>query len=168
MKKLLFLPILLLIITFSACSVKEARDVECVNDSLITIKEPAFYVSADIPQGTFLTASCKDGCCALFSHEDYEVMQEIFYADSLDEALVYLTGQTREELNLLSVSSFPKEEYRFAWTAAGENGTLACSGMLFADGDCYYSLCIFCKAEMEKEHREDFSAIFAGTELMPV
>ncbi len=168
MKKLFIVPLLLFIVIFSACSVKEASTMECISDKMEPVETPAFYVLADIPQGTFLTASCKEGCCALFTHEDYEVMQEIFYAENLDAALLYLTGKTQEELKPLTVSTSPQGEYRFAWTAAGEDGTLACSGMMFSDGDCYYSLCIFCDAEAEKEHREEFDDIFAGTELLPV
>ncbi len=168
MKKLLFLLVFVLILPLCACTVKEGPAPECVSDELSVPSVPEFYLSADIPQGTFLTASCKEGCCALFSHADYEVMQEIFTAASLDEALVYLTGKNRAELKPLEVSTFPQKEYRFAWTAAGEAGTLACSGLLFSDGENYYSLCIFCDAAEEKHHKTEFSHIFSGSQLIPV
>ncbi len=168
MKKLLFLFILLLILPLCACAVKESSVRECVTDELLVPSQPAFYLSADIPRGSFLTSSCKDGCCALFTHEDYELMQEIFTASSLDDALIYLTGQDQAELRPLAVSTFPQKEYRFAWAAAGEEGTLSCSGLLFADGEYYYSLCIFCDAGEEKHYREEFSDIFAAAELVPV
>lgn len=168
MKKLLSFFLFLLIVTLSGCSVKETLSLEYVTDELIEPPFPAFYMAADIPHGTFLTDSCKDGCCALYEHENYEVMQEVFPAESADEAFRYLTGRTADELNPIKASAFPQEEYRFSWTAAGENGPVSCSGLLFFDGSHCYSLCIFCPYGERSLHREDFSRIFSGTKLFPL
>lgn len=168
MKKLLSVLFCFLVAGLCGCSAGQTQEVFCVSDTLECVQSPAFYLSADIPQGTFLSTACNEGRCALYTHEDYEIMQEIFYAEDLDAAFRHLTGRSRFELAPICVSSFPQEEYRFAWAAAGEEGALSCCGMLFFDGECYYSLCAFCDEGKEKLHRSEFSAIFAGTELLPV
>ena len=64
--------------------------------------------------------------------------------------------------------SFPQEEYRFAWTSAGEEGDLACSAALFSDGAYYYALSVICDAGHEKEYRTVFSDLLASAELEAV
>ena len=168
MKKMLCFCFLLFILTLSGCCVKETLSLECVTDDMSAPQLPAFYMAADIPHGAFLTDSCKDGCCALYVHEGYEIMQEVFPAESADEAFRYLTGRTSDDLHPIKTDSFPREEYRFSWTAAGENGPISCNGLLFYDGAHCYSLCVFCPYGEEKLHREDLSRIFTGTELFPL
>ena len=167
MKKRLYLPLALIIVTLFGCSVKEP-DLECISDHISPISQPAFYITSDIRAGTFLSSSCDDGCCALFSHEDYEIVQEVFHAEDLDAAFFHLTGQVKENLKPVKVSSYSREGYRYAWTATGEDGMLICSGALFQDGNCFYALSFLCQADQEKEYREIFSEILSSMELSPV
>ena len=168
MKKILCFSLFLLIVTLYGCSVKETLSLECVTDEQILPQTPVFYMAADIPHGTFLTDSCKDGCCALYTHKGYEVMQEVFPAASADEAFRYLTGRGAKELHPIKTSDFPQEEYRFSWTVAGENGPISCNALLFYDGSHGYSICVFCPFGEEKLYREDFYRIFSGTKLFPL
>ncbi len=157
-----------LILTFCACAVKEPVQMECVTDTLPADLTPTFYLQAEIPQEAALVTSAQDGQLAVFEHEDYEVLEEVFSAASLDEALVHLTGLTQKQLQPLVLSSYPQREYRFSWAAAGELGTLSCSGVLLFDGTHYYALTVQCPTEKEKEYRETFSALLSGVSLRAV
>ncbi len=168
MKYLLATVFLLLILSFCGCAVKEAAAMEYVSDYPESVVQPAFYLTAEVPQGAILTVSSDDGKFAVFTNTDYDIIEEIFVANSADEALEHVTGQSAEQLSPLKISSFPQTEYRYAWTAAGESGTLACSGTLLCDGTYYYSVSVQCAAEKEKEYREVFSELLSSVSLQEV
>lgn len=167
MKKVFVFFLLPLILTFSACAVKQANALETI-ECPAAPSTPSFYLNADFPTDTILASSSDEGRSAVFLHDDYTVIQEVFAADSLDTALLCVTGRPADELVVLRVCSFPQEEYRFAWTAAGEDGDLACSAALFSDGEYYYALSIICDAALEKEYRTVFSDLLASAELSAV
>lgn len=168
MKHLQLAVSLLLILSFCGCAVKEMPATECVSDRIEVISEPSFYLTAALPQEATLTLTTDAGRRSVFSHGDYEITQEVFPADSTDSALEYLTGQDAEALSSICLAVEPQEEYRFAWTAAGENGALSCSGAMFFDGEYCYAVSIQCAAEKEKLYREDFSALLASVALQAV
>lgn len=167
LKKLLVC-LLLVILTFSACAVKESNAVETVNDDLSVTAEPSCYMVAEPPTGAMLAAVSEEGRCALFCHDDYEVYEEIFPAQTADEAFTHIAGRTAAQLRPIKLSSAPREEYRFAWTAAGENGLLACSAAAILDGTYCYSVCICCRAEKEAAYQDVFSALLSGLELTEI
>ena len=167
MKKVFPLFLLPLILTLSACAVKQANALETI-ECPAAPGTPSFYLNAEFPSDAVLASSSDEGRSAVFLHEDYTLIQEVFAANSLDAALLRVTGRPADELEVLRVCSFPQEEYRFAWTAAGENGDLACSATLFSDGAYYYALSVVCDAAHEKEYRTTFSDLLASAELEAV
>ena len=88
---------------------------------------------------------------------------DVFTAASLDDALLFLTGKDEEQLCPMSLNRFPLEQYQYAWTAAAEEGELACCGTLFYDGEHYYALSIRCDAAKEKQYHEEFAHILSNT-----
>ena len=56
----------------------------------------------------------------------------------------------------------------FGWTAAGEEGALACSATVLLDGDWCYSVSIQCRAEKEKDYQKVFSALLSSVELQEI
>ncbi len=166
MKRIIF--ILLTIIPLCGCSVNQEPPLECISDVYAAAEQPAFCLLTDIPAEAALTASCNDGCCAVFTHPDYEIYHEVFAAESIDEAFVSLTGQTSEQLSPFFVSRFPYEEYRFACTVAGESGPISCSGKLYYDGSYCYALVIRSPISKESEYQETFSDLIAVTTLQAV
>ncbi|MGN1306334.1 MAG: hypothetical protein ACI4V3_01540 [Faecousia sp.] len=167
MKRAFVLFLLPLILTLSACAVKQANALETIACPAAP-STPGFYLTADFPTDAILASSSDEGRSAVFLHEDYTLIQEVFSADSLEDALLRVTGRPADELELLRVCSFPQEEYRFAWTAAGEEGDLACSAALFSDGAYYYALSVICDAAHEKEYRTVFSDLLTSAELEAV
>ena len=167
MKKVVSLFLLPLILTLSACAVKQANALETI-ECPAAPSTPSFYLNADFPTDAILASSSDEGRSAVFLHEDYTLIQEVFAADSLEAALLRVTGRPADELEVLRVCSFPQEEYRFAWTSAGEEGDLACSAALFSDGKYYYALSVVCDAGHEKEYRTVFSDLLASAELAAV
>lgn len=168
MKKLSFVFLLALILTFPACAVKESPTMEYVTDVLSDDTPPAYFLTAEIPTGAMLSGASDEGRFAVFSHEDYEVLEEIFPAASAEDAFLHVAGQTAAQLRPIKLRSTPQEEYRFAWTAAGENGALACSAAVLLDGGWCYSVSIQCRAEKEKEYQKVFSALLSGVELQAI
>ncbi len=157
-----------IIITFCACSVKETAALECVNDSLTEIHSPAYYLTADYPADAALVASCNDGCCALLSGNHYEICQEIYPAETLEAAVCYLTGRSVADLKPIRLSSFPYEEYRFAYTAAGESGLLSYLGKLFYDGTFCYALSVSYPVFNENEDTEKFNDLISSVRINAV
>lgn len=160
MKRKLLIAVLFCIIVFSGCDVKEEPTFECVSDEMPML--PACYLTMDLPANVFLTESGDHGRFAVFSHQNYEIIQEIFRADSIEQAIHYLSGRDSADLSIFSLD---KETLRFAWTVSSDEGDTACNAILLSDGTYYYSLLIRCPASMEKNYREDFSEIFASTQL---
>ena len=164
MKKAFTFLCLLLIVSLTACSVKE-DDTECLNDVYIVPSIPAFCVNAPLPEDAVMAAMTEDGQRIFYVHDDFTVCKETITAASAGEALLALTGRTQEELHPVPVATFPQEEYRYACTVAGEDGTEVCTGVLFFDGTHGYSLQITCDAEAEQAYRDVFAEILAGAVL---
>ena len=158
---------LILIISLCACGVNTPT-LECVSDVYQIPSTPAYCIEADFPAESVLTASCQDGCCAVFAHDDYEICQEIFTASSIENALFSLTGRESEDLTIMNVASFPLEEYRFRWIAAGENGTQAFSGKLYFDGQYCYSLIAQCPIDKQGQYESVFSDLFSCSSIEAV
>ena len=167
MKKVIAFLLLPLILALSACAVKQVQALETI-ECPAAQEVPGFFLSAELPSGAVLASSADAGRSAVFVHEDYTLAQEVFAAASLDDALLRVTGRSADELDVLRVCAFPQEEYRFAWTAAGETGDLACSAVLFYDGEFYSPLSVQCDAAREKEYRAVFSDLLASAELEAV
>ncbi len=167
MKRFVFI-LVALIITLSGCCVKQTSAFECIADNYEEIAVPAFYIDAVMPQEAVLTHSCNDGCCAVFSHDDFEIYQEIFETESLEAACEHLTGRSLSELRAIQTKHFPVEEYRFAYQAAGEGQTLSCSGKLFYDGQFCYAISVHCPMQKEPQYHEAFSELLSLAELRSV
>ncbi len=164
MKKPIVLLCLILIVSFTACAVKE-DDTVCVKDSYDIPPIPAFCLNAPLPEDTVMAAMTEDGQRIFYIHDAFTICKESVSASSADEAFQILTGRTREDLQPVAVTRFPQEEYRYSCTAAGENGTEICTGVLFFDGAHAYSLQIICDAEAEKAYRGTFSELLANATL---
>lgn len=168
MKNFILFQLFFFILALNGCSVKEDFSVECVNDTITCISSPLFRIEADIPQEAVLTLSHQDGRCAVFSHEDYEITQEIFPAASWDEAFLHVTGRNAEVLNPILAGNFPQEEYRCSWSVAGENGTELCQCTILTDGTYYYALSIQSDAKTDKAYTQTFSSLLASVSLFAI
>ena len=164
-KTCLFLLSAFFILPFFGCTVNTNLTKECVSDTIEVISVPDSYIDSDVPQGSVLSLSREDGRYALFTHPDYEITQEIFSADSIDDAFVHISGKTAGELRPFSLESFPLKKYRYTWTTAGETGTQLCQGLLIYDGTYFYSITIQCKAEKAVIHADSFSDLLSGATL---
>lgn len=164
MKKTLAFLILFLIVPFTACSVKETN-ADCLYDSYDVPPIPAFCLNAPLPDGTVMAAMTEDGQKIIYLHDDFTICKESVCAASADEAFQMLTGRTQTELDPVAVTRFPREEYRYTCSVAGENGAEICTGVLFFDGSHAYSLQITCDAEAEKVYRDVFTELLANTTL---
>ncbi len=164
MKKVIVL-LLVLIVSLSGCAVKTLAQAEYVTDVWLETPACEYVLHAGIPLRMLLTASTDDGMhtCYVQDAGDYEMTTDIFTANSLDDALRFLTGKDETELCPITLARFPVEQYRYAWTASGDEGELACCGTLFFDGTHYYALSIRCNAEKEKLYHEDFAHAITAT-----
>ena len=161
MKSVIAFLLVVCIIAFTGCAVNEGASPECVSDDLSAPLSPTFALNADFPEGSLLIQDTESGRLAIY--DDYEISEEVFPAASAQEGLQALTG--REDITALKLSSYPREEYRFSWTAAGEQGDTACCGSLIYDGSFCYALCIQCPAGLEKDYRQVFYSVLSSAEL---
>lgn len=160
MKLIKYLYFVAFIILLVGCDVKEDTAWECISDEIESF--PSSYLSMALPENVFLTESSRDGRLGLFSHKDYEIIQEVFSADNTAEAIRHISGQELQPITL------PDGSARFSWVSGQEMGMLCCSAVLLTDGEYYYSLCIRCPAVLEKNYREVFSEILASVRLESV
>ena len=167
MKRISVFAFILCIIASTACSVKQSDDRLCISDTYTPVQAPAFTLSADIPEDA-AQFSDADSSSVFYELGDYEIFRETFFAESAEEGLERITGKSTDTLNVIPVSDFPQEEYRFTWTAAGENDDFVCSGTMFFDGSTCYSLTIQCPASLENRYRSGFYHILSNAELQPV
>lgn len=166
MKKVIACSVLIAIILFlTGCAVKSLAHGEYVTDTWDESSACEYTLCAPIPLRMLLSASTDDGLHKSYVHEagDYEMSTDVFTAASLDDALLFLTGRDEEQLCPMSLNRFPLEQYQYAWTAAAEEGELACCGTLFYDGEHYYALSIRCDAAKEKQYHEEFAHILSNT-----
>lgn len=165
MKKTAICILTLFILALPGCAVKTLADAQYVTD--VWQEDPAceYALYAPIPQRLALRASTSDGLHKTYAPEsdEYEISTDIFTAASVDEALQFLTGRSKDALFPICLDRFPLEQYQYAWTAAAEEGALACSGTLFFDGTHYYAVTIRCAAEAEKHYHEQFAHILSNT-----
>lgn len=161
MKQWLIFVILSCIIAFSGCSVNQTGERECVTDVWQIPAQPGLSLKAELPGDAVLIGGSNTG--EYYVQGDYEIVTEVFPAASAAEAMAHLTG--REDVPAVVLSAFPQEEYRFSWTAAGENGATACTCVMFFDGSHSYSLEIQCPAEKEKHYRAQFYEILDSARL---
>lgn len=150
------------IIAFSGCSVNQTEARECVTDVWQAPATPGFSLQAEVPEEAVLTGERGSG--KYYAHRDYEIITEVFPAASAAEGVSHLTG--RDSVSAVLLQDFPQEEYRFSWTAAGENGAVACACAMFFDGSYCYALQIQCPVEKEKVYREQFYEILASAGIL--
>ncbi|MDR0890091.1 MAG: hypothetical protein LBM28_05565 [Oscillospiraceae bacterium] len=166
-KNLLLICTIIFILLLSSCSVKGVTLEECVNDTIIFEAEPQYTLSAEIPTQMLLSVSLAQGNQKVYTQADgdYEIITDVFSASDLDSALLRLTGQTYDQLRPVALGQSSVDEYRYAWTATGEDGSLTCCGTLLYDGLHYYSLSIHCKSALQNTYREKFTHILSTVGL---
>lgn len=168
MKKcLLILLVYFLILSASGCAVKGNAHSEFVEDRIEISQRPAYFLGTYVPKEMLLEAISEDRSSKVYVHKDgdYEMIIDVFSANTLDTALSKVTGREKNSLQFLSLDHYPIDEYRYAWSALSEQGEQTCCGSLFYDGTHYYALSIHCVAEKEKEYRELFSHILETASL---
>ncbi len=164
-KRIILFLLYICILPLFGCSVNTDLCKQCVTDTIDDPKTPAMYIESQIPQGATLTFSRNDGRYAVFSHPDYEITQEIFSADSWDNAFRHISGRNADELKKILAADFPHEKYRCTWTVAGETGTDLCQSVIFFDGSFYYAVSVQCSAEKNEEHAQHFSDLLSCVTL---
>lgn len=157
-----------LILPLYGCSVNTNLTRECVADTIDIPEQPSMYIASDIPQGAALSISREDGRCAVFSHPDYEIIQEIFSAESWEDAFLHVSGRGSRQLKPLLAGNFPHEKYRCTWTAAGEKGTDLCQCVIIFDGSFYYAISVQCAADKAGSYADSFSDLLSGATLCGV
>lgn len=158
----------ILILSLSACSVNTISSKERILDTIEKSEFPVMYIESDIPQGANLCLSREDGRFAVFTHRDYEIIQEIFLADSTNDAFIHISGKTSAELKPILAGNFPFEKYRCTWTTAGESGTNLWQSVLFFDGTFYYSISVQCPVEKAGTYENEFSDLLSRAELCSI
>lgn len=153
------------ILPFFGCSVNTAITRECVSDTIENIPYPAMYIESDIPQGATLSLTKEDGRLAVFHHQDYEITQEIFLANSWDDAFIHISGKSTDELKPILAGNFPLEKYRCTWTSAGECGTDLWQSVIFHDGTYFYGISVQCPVEKASDYEKEFSDLLSKAEL---
>lgn len=167
MKPMILFVLVLCIIAFSACSVKDTNEVFCISDELCSADCPAFSMKVDIPADAVRITEAED-VNLFYEQGDYQIFRDIFAAENAEAGIKAITGHTAEELNAIHLDRFPQEEYRFSWTAAGENCDLVCVGALLFDGSTCYSVSFQCPDYLENRYRTVFYRIISDIELQPV
>lgn len=167
MKRISIFLFLLCIIALTACSVKSSEEHLCISDEYTVAQTPFFALNADIPDDA-IALNDPSADSVLYVQGDYDIFRETFGADSAEDGIKRITGKDYDQLNVICLSAFPQEEYRFSWTVAGESGDLACCATMLFDGKTCYTLSIQCPAALENQYRSAFYHILSNVDLQPV
>ena len=143
---------------------------ETVSDTLdrpVVAAEPA-SVTYTVPDGAVLAASTADALQNYYvgPEDRYEVLQQCFTAESLNEAVKAVTGFDADRIAVVETRQGDCQRYDMSWTSAGET-TQVCRGTILHDGSYYYCLTFACAEDFSREYLsagEDMLQSFALAE----
>lgn len=142
---MLFLAVLLL----AGCAKKESSRF-VLSDVIIT--EPAgcehYTISVCLPAGVIEAVSTVGDTGRLYEAPDgsYYIVTQVLSGCTAADAIRQMTGSDAKSLGALRTMAMSMPEYRFSWCMAGEQGMLACTGIVLEDQNTCYCL-QFCAQE---------------------
>ena len=163
MKKWMVGLVLLLCLTFCACSSVETFEI--ISDVIVVgqVSEPA-KVSVRIPDDAALAVmSGNDG--QSYEGDHYQIVIQTYAAGDLNKTLRYVTGYNSEQLNLMEVPSEGYNKYLGAWSSVSGEGELVGRCAVLDDGLYHYCLSVLVDANMSGEMRDEIDALFADYSL---
>ena len=162
MKKVL--AILLVMIFLTGCGSQETF--ETVED--IIPAEPAaapqqFFVS--LPDEATVPTFQDDGG-ELYVCQDYTITKQITESGDLAKTIIDLTGQAKEDLQVIKTVHDLYERYDFVWTAAGEDGLQLGRACILDDGNYHYALSTLTREECAGQLRQVMQDTFDSCKLL--
>lgn len=151
---------LILTLLLSGCAAPQAADVFRVEDTLpqptaelrsplaiqIQAEEetvtPCFSIIFGLPTDAVLTETDNDGFTKLYTAEDgrYSIRTAILPSMDAAQAITEMTGCAAERLHPIRTHAMGMTEYRFSWCREEGDQTTLCSGAVYEDEDCCYTL----------------------------
>ena len=92
-------------------------------------------------------------------NDSYEILEQCFAAESLNEATKTVSGFDADRIGLVETTQDDYKRYDLSWTCAGETQQV-CRGTILYDGNYYYSLTFACAEDSAQEH------LTAGEEML--
>lgn len=150
--------VLMMALLLAGCGVKDTF--ETVGDEMIqSVMAQPKEILLELQEDTLLPAMETDNGL-LYLCRDYDVAVQTMEGGDLDRTLQTVTGQDRDDLEVLQTQTGDLDSYEFVWTAAGELGEQVCRGMILDDGTYHYVLTAIADADIAEEYREMWNALF--------
>ena len=159
MKRLAIL--LLLIGVLAGCS---AADYEKMEDVYIDqeLPQPADLLVSLPPDAVQMTGQDENN---LWLCDGYTVSRQTYPAGDLDATLLAVTGQSREKLNVLSLSTGNLKRYECAHVSAGEGGDQVARTVILDDGNYHYAITVQADAEKAGQLRQTWQQMLQSVTL---
>ena len=162
MKKLWVL--LLLVLCFAGCG--EAEVFETVNDeAMLSVMGEPRQIKVSLPDDTILPVMETESG-TLYMCGEYDISLQTLESGDLSGTVLQVTGQTIDDLTVITTARDDMDCYEFVWTAAGDLGGQVCRGMILDDGDYHYVLTAAADADAVYEYQEIWNGIFDSFTLV--
>ena len=122
-----------------------------------------FFVS--LPDDA-VTPTFQDESGEIYVCQDYTITKQIAESGDLAKTIRDLTGQTKEDLQVIKTIHDMFERYDFVWTATGEEGLQLGKACILDDGNYHYALSTMTREERAGALRQTIQDVFDSCKLL--
>ena len=122
-----------------------------------------FFVS--LPDDA-VTPTFQDESGEIYVCQDYTITKQIAESGDLAKTIRDLTGQTKEDLQVIKTIHDMFERYDFVWTATGEEGLQLGRACILDDGNYHYALSTMTREERAGALRQTIQDVFDSCKLL--
>lgn len=158
MKKVLFL--LLTAALLTGCGAQETF--ETVEDIIpvqpVAAKQQLF---AQFPENAASAAFSNEENGELYLSDGCTITKQILPGGDLAETVMTVTGQSKDNLQIMKTRQQGADRYDFVWAAAGEDGLQLGRACILDDGDYHYVLSAMAEESVAADLQETWEDLFS-------
>ena len=140
---------------------------ETVED--MTPVEPAAVMQqlyVDIPEEAAATTFQENDRSQIYMCQDYTLTTQILEGGDLEKTVKTISGQEKENLQILQTRQDTCQRYEFVWTAAGEDGLQLGRACILDDGAYHYAVSTMARESDSGNLRQTWQDIFDSCRLI--
>ena len=162
MKKLLVL--LLLMAMLTGCGAEETFEVV---EDVIPVEPVAvpMQMFVSLPDGA-VTPTFQSETEELYVCQGYTISKQIVESGDLERTVSDLTGQSREDIQIIESFYDNCDRYDLVWTAAGEEGLQLGRACILDDGNYHYILSTLAEEETAGQLRNTIQDLYDSCKLL--
>ena len=158
MKKVLFL--LLTAALLSGCGAQETFETV---DDIIPVQPVAArqQLYAQLPEDAASAAFSEEDTGELYLCDGCTITKQIMPGGDLEKTVMTVTGQSKDNLQIMKTRQQDSDRYDFVWTAAGEDGLHLGRACILDDGNYHYVLSAMAEESATAGLQETWEDLFS-------